>query len=235
MDCIKNKKAAEESNMIIFIILALIVAGLVIWFSYGFFGTGTRLIDGNDPSVDIALQSCKVEIARSASALCSSPKTIKIRGGGEMIINCVFLNNSVRSGELNQVIATLPEGSRDCTNNFFVEQCKLIEDSGVSKSDLEKIIVNGVRCKVSSPEGDGERDEIRGTPIELDDNQIRLKMGSDFTTTSATYYKSEKGTYDIIISEGKLNVAYVPNEGTPKEYICNLEETIGSCISRIGG
>jgi hypothetical protein len=158
MVCIKSKKGAEESNMIIFIILALIVVGLVVWFSYGFFGTGIRLIDGNDPSVDIALQSCKVEIVRSASALCSSPKTIKIRGGGEMIVNCEFLNNSVRSGELNQVIATLPENVRGCKNKFIEEQCKLIEDSGVSGSDLKKIIVNGVRCSVSSPEDERERE-----------------------------------------------------------------------------
>ena len=155
---INRKKGAEESNVIIFIILALAVAGLVIYFSWNFFGTGTRLIDGNDPSVEAALQACKVEIARSASALCSSAKTIKIRGGGEMIVNCIFINNSVRSGELNQVIATLPERSRGCTNNFVADQCKLIEMTGVSESDLKKIIVNGERCSVSSTaEAEGER------------------------------------------------------------------------------
>jgi hypothetical protein len=143
-----NKKAAEESNVIIFIILALIVVGLVIWFSYGFFSTGTRLIDGNDPSVELALQSCKYEIERNPSALCNASRSVKIRGGGEMIVSCFYINKNIRPGALDEVIEKLTDPQKTCSDSGFIKsQCGLIKMSGVEGKAYEDSLVNGVKCK----------------------------------------------------------------------------------------
>ncbi len=91
-----NKKGAEESNVIIFIILALVVAGLVIYFSWGFFNTGSRLVNGNDPSVTFAVESCKYEVGRDKDSYCTSDHSVKIKGGGEMIVSCKFIDTDIR-------------------------------------------------------------------------------------------------------------------------------------------
>jgi hypothetical protein len=138
-----KKKGAQESNMIIFIILALVVAGLVIWFSYGFFGTGTRLIDGNDPSVQIAIESCKAEMRIQESAYCNSAKTVKIRGGGEMIVNCKFLDGMqpfVEEAGLNKP---------DCEMDDFIKsQCRLINQT-TDELTANKTRISGKSCSDS--------------------------------------------------------------------------------------
>lgn len=140
-----NKKGAEESNVIIFIILALVVVGLIIWFSYSFFSKGTNLIDGNDPSVTVAIESCKAEMKLQDSAYCNSAKSIKIKGGNEMIVSCHYLNSEVRRGSIKESYT-----SSSCSNRDFVNaQCGLIEKSGVLEKDLKKVYVNGVRCTPS--------------------------------------------------------------------------------------
>jgi hypothetical protein len=129
--------------MIIFIILALVVAGLVIWFSYGFFGTGTRLIDGSDPSVEIAIESCKAEMRIQPDAYCNSAKSIKIRGGGEMIVNCEFLDTKVRPG----FIAEAGLQTSTCLGPRFFNQtqCGLI-NSTKDERTANNTIINGVKC-----------------------------------------------------------------------------------------
>jgi hypothetical protein len=139
---VRGKKGAEESNVIIFIILALVVAGLVVYFSWEFFGTGVRLVDGNDPSVTIAIESCKAEMGIQPSAYCDSAKSVKIKGGGEMIVSCEYLNSAVIKGSLNDV-AGKPSS---CPATFVRTQCGLILRSETDKGILENTIVNGDKC-----------------------------------------------------------------------------------------
>ncbi len=141
---LNRKKGAEESNVIIFIILALIVAGLVIYFSWGFFSKGGDILK-NDQTVTLSIESCKAEISIQPEAYCDSAKFVKIQGGGEMIVNCEFLNTKVQIGSLNESIVGLSDNQKNCTT-FNANQCKLIQTSGVLKSDLEKTRINGVKC-----------------------------------------------------------------------------------------
>jgi hypothetical protein len=87
-----RKKGAEESNVIIFIILALVVAGLVIWFSYGFFGRGTAILDATDPVVQSALQACKAEMSISQAAWCTSIKYVPY-AKQKQYVTCDYLND----------------------------------------------------------------------------------------------------------------------------------------------
>jgi hypothetical protein len=140
-----GKKGAQEMNMIIFIILALIVAGLVIWFSYGFFGTGTRLIDGNDPSVQIAIESCKAEMRIQESAYCNSAKTVKIKGGEEMIVNCEFLNENIQKGFIEESGLNKPDCEID---DFIKNQCSLINQT-TDELTANKTRISGKSCSDS--------------------------------------------------------------------------------------
>ncbi len=146
---VKGKRGAEESNIIIFIILALVVAGLVIFFSWGFFSTGSRLIEGNDPSVTVAVESCKAEMKMNNNAYCDSAKYVKIKGGGEMVVSCEYINNNIRKNSMNESFSDGIVPS--CTNNFVNDQCKLIKDSGVTDEEYKKIRVNGDKCSEKSP------------------------------------------------------------------------------------
>ncbi len=140
---VRGKKGAEESNVIIFIILALVVAGLVIYFSWNFFETGSKLIDGGDPSVTIAVESCKIEMAQQPDAYCNSAKVVKIKGGGEMIVNCEYLDTTIRKGFTNEIQGV---NVNACTSPFFnVTQCTLIK-STTSEAEANKTIVNGAKC-----------------------------------------------------------------------------------------
>ncbi len=145
---VKGKRGAEESNIIIFIILALVVAGLVIFFSWNFFSTGSRLIDGNDPSVLMAVETCNVEIKMNTNAYCDSTKYVKIKGGGEMIVNCQYINENIRRGSMNE---SLDGNIPLCTNDFVTEQCNLIKSSGAMENEYNKIRVNGEKCSEKSP------------------------------------------------------------------------------------
>ncbi len=141
---VKEKRGAEESNVIIFIILALVVAGLVIYFSWGFFNTGSRLIDGNDPSVTFAVESCKAEIRLDSNAYCNSAKSVKIKGGGEMIVSCHYINMNIRKNSLNE---TQGVAGKVCNQTQFrIDQCDLINKTGITETELKKVRVNGEPC-----------------------------------------------------------------------------------------
>lgn len=139
-----KKKGAEESNVIIFVILALVVAGLVIYFAWNFFNVGTSLIDGNDPSVTAAVESCKIEIGIQPDAYCNSAKFVKIQGGGEMIVNCEYLNNSVRKGFIEA--ASLSVTACTGTPAFNLSQCNLIKSTTDNQVTVNNTIVNGAKC-----------------------------------------------------------------------------------------
>lgn len=121
---VKGKRGAEESNIIIFIILALVVAGLVIFFSWNFFSKGSDMIDINDFVTKAAIQSCQLEInSGGLEGYCYTPKTIKLKDGKTQIVNCKFIEVALKGGLTN---FTGTEGIGTCKDEDFIKaQCRL--------------------------------------------------------------------------------------------------------------
>ncbi len=138
-----NKKGAEESNMIIFIILALVVVGLVIWFTFGFFNKGTDLLDMNDLVTIGAVQSCQQEInLNQLDGYCYSPKEIKMKDGSKRTVNCWFIERNFKESNFTGV-GTLGT----CNPSKFVgAQCYLLNIT-VGEAETNNTYVNSEKCK----------------------------------------------------------------------------------------
>jgi hypothetical protein len=149
-----RKKGAESATMIIWIIVALAAAGLLIWFNYVFFGTAGRLVDGNDPSVTMAIESCKAEMKVQPTAYCESDKIVSVKRGGDMIVSCHYLDQTIRKDAMKDAVENLPANAKNCdATDFIIAQCSKIQNTGVSDNELSKIYVNGKKCFDVMPDG----------------------------------------------------------------------------------
>jgi hypothetical protein len=137
----ENKKGAEESNMIIFIILALVVAGLVIFFSWGFFSKGSDILDGTDPVIQTALQSCKVEMSINKDSWCTGVKYVPY-ARAKQYMTCDYLNN-----QTGKTIKETPECNLAKVNEAISNYCIGLYRS--SPSSLNEFI-NGQECTIES-------------------------------------------------------------------------------------
>ncbi len=135
-----RKKGAEESNVIIFIILALVVAGLVIWFSYGFFSRGSDILDATDPVVQSALQSCKAELSINSGAWCTSIKYVPY-AKSKQYMTCDYLN--ARTGS---TIEGAPNCTADSVTKVLGGYCVELNRTAGSFEEL----INGKVCKKDS-------------------------------------------------------------------------------------
>ncbi|MEM4605635.1 MAG: hypothetical protein QW103_01185 [Candidatus Pacearchaeota archaeon] len=149
---LRNKKGAEESNVIIFIILALVVAGLVVYFSWKFFGTAGNIVDAGDPTVTIAVEACRLEIQRQAISYCNSEKRVNLKAGGEMIVSCYYIDNNIKKGAVSEGIEDKiidkkceNEGNRQ-EEDFMSRVCQRALSS-MNFRDAENFMVNGQKCK----------------------------------------------------------------------------------------
>ncbi|MEM4181722.1 MAG: hypothetical protein QXX68_01025 [Candidatus Pacearchaeota archaeon] len=144
----KNKKGAEESNVIIFIILALVVAGTVVFFSWKFFSTAGNLVDASDPTVTVAVESCRLEIQRQQASYCNSEKKVNLKAGGEMIVSCHYIDEFIKKGAVSEGLE-ISQNAKDCGDetDFKKRVCSRVNSTSYNQEkSLKETFVNGERC-----------------------------------------------------------------------------------------
>lgn len=135
---LKGKKGAEESNVIIFIVLALIVAGLVIFFSWNFFSKGTAILDATDPVVQSALQACKAEAAINEGSWCNSIKYVPY-ADSKQYVTCFYLNSKTGT-----TIETSTECEKTKVTAILEDYCLELSKSNTGSF---KEYINGQLCE----------------------------------------------------------------------------------------
>jgi|GEM_PF-6206505 len=144
----RKKRGAEESNLIIFIILALFVGGLVIYFSWKFFTTAGATVDAADPTVTVAVETCRLEIQRQEASYCSSEKRVKLKSGGEMSVNCWYIDTNIRKGAVLEGLEQFVKKTNCETEKetFIGNICSRVFASEPKLKDAENYMVNGEKC-----------------------------------------------------------------------------------------
>lgn len=135
---VKGKRGAEESNIIVFIILALVVAGLVIFFSWNFFEKGGAILVATDPVVQSALKFCEAEKnMMNENSWCTTIKYVPY-AKQKQYVTCDYLNSMT-----GKTIEDVPS----CNN---AEVDKVLEDYclGLGKNPGSlKEYINGKLCE----------------------------------------------------------------------------------------